>query len=329
MSLSNLSAAPRRLACAAFAGAIAVVLAPRSDAQRLTQPVYRVAATPTAGTTPTADSGFGATPAGEQPIVSPPAVVPSIDRQVKPASAIAPAGPFDLTQQPGEHPLGPCMRLAKSALADIDAKLLDYSAKFTKVERINGDLSDPQQLELRVRHQPFSVYMRFITPNPGQEALYVANQNNGKLVAMGSGWQRRLGPLNLDPEGTLAMRNQRYPITKAGLRNLTSELIQVAEADSKYAECEVTYNDGVKVDGRPATMIEATHPVPRKNFKYHKARIFIDHEHRLPVAYEAYSWPAVAGGEPILEERYIYTNLKLNNGFTDADFSTENPAMFK
>jgi hypothetical protein len=325
MSLSSLSAAPRFVVCAAVAGAIASVATQRGEAQRLTQPVYRVAA----ADTPTADGGFGATPAGEQPIVSPPAVVPTIDRQVKPASAVSATGPFDLTQQSGEHPLGPCLRLAKSALADIDAKLIDYSAKFTKVERINGDLSDPQQLELRVRHQPFSVYMRFITPNPGQEAMYVANQNNGKLVAMGSGWQRRLGVLNLDPEGTLAMRNQKYPITKAGLRNLTTELIQVAEADSKYAECEVTYNDSVKVDGRPATMIEATHPVPRKNFKFHKARIFIDHEHRLPVAYEAYSWPAVAGGEPVLEERYIYTNLKLNNGFTDADFSTENPAMFK
>ncbi|MGL4513522.1 MAG: DUF1571 domain-containing protein [Lacipirellulaceae bacterium] len=257
------------------------------------------------------------------------AVEPPIDRHVVPASATAAAGPFDLTPQPGEHPLGPCLRLAKGALADIDAQVADYAAKFTKVERISGDRGPAQQMELRVRHRPFSVYMRFIAPNPGQEALFVADQNAGKLVAMGSGWQRRLGVMNLDPEGTLAMRNQKYPITKAGIRNLTTELIQIAEADSKYAECEVTHNDGVKIDGRPATMIEATHPVPRKNFKFHKARIFIDHELRLPVAYEAYSWPEVVGGEPVLEERYIYTNLKLNNGFTDADFSTENPAMFK
>jgi hypothetical protein len=76
-------------------------------------------------------------------------------------------------------------------------------------------------------------------------------------------------------------------------------------------------------------MIEAIHPVPRREFKYHIARIYIDNEYRIPVAYEAYSWPTEPMGEPVLEERFIYTNLKLNNGFTDMDFNAENPAIFK
>ncbi|MEO0529141.1 MAG: DUF1571 domain-containing protein [Planctomycetota bacterium] len=288
-----------------------------SIAQQLTRPVYRVANQDTAATTPPSVQ-----PATE------PVNKSIIDPAVTPTAAQAPATPFDLEQRPGEHPLMPCLRLAKGALAEMDQRVQDYSATFTKVERMNGKLGDPQKMLIRVRHQPFSVYLKFISPKPGQEVLYVENQNDGKLVALGSGWKRRFGKVNLDPNGSLAMADQRYPITKAGIKNLTSELVQIASQDVKYGECTVRHGKA-KIDGRPATMIESTHPVPRKNFRYHVARIFIDNELRLPVAYQAYSWPSEPGGKPVLEEQYTYTDLKLNNGFTDADFSPEGPGMFK
>ncbi|QDV73281.1 DUF1571 domain-containing protein [Botrimarina mediterranea] len=290
-----------------------------AEAQQLTRPVYHVAEN-------TASEGQSATE--QQAVATAPVDVPPMrDVAVTPASGQIDS-PFDLTQQPGEHPLMPCLRLAKGALVDMDQRIQDYSATFTKVERLDGQLGDPQKMEIRVRHQPFSVYTRFITPNPGQEALYVENQNDGKLVALGSGWKRRFGKVNLPVDGMMAMNGQRYPITKAGIRNLTAELVMIAEQDVKYAECEVSYGKAT-IDGRDVTMIRAIHPTPRKNFRYHKAEIFIDNELRIPVAYQAFSWPAVQGGEPILEEKYIYTNIKLNNGFTDKDFSPENPEYFQ
>lgn len=297
----------RTLVGTALALSVVGMAANRADAQQLTRPVYRVA-------------NADAAPA--------PTAAPRQDAAVTPAAAQAPVTPFDLEKRGNEHPLMPCLRLAKGALAEMDARVQDYSATFVKVERMNGRLGDPQKLQLRVRHQPFSVYLKFITPNPGQEALYVANQNDGKLVAMGSGWKRRFGKINLDPEGAMAMKDQRYPITKSGIKNLTAELVMIAEQDVKYAECEVRHA-AAKIAGRPATMIESIHPVARKNFRYHKAQIFIDNELRLPVAYRAYSWPTTPGGEPILEEQYTYTDIKINNGFTDADFSPEGPGMFK
>ncbi|MEO1495786.1 MAG: DUF1571 domain-containing protein [Planctomycetota bacterium] len=323
--------------------------------QQLTQPVYRVANQPAASPPNAAQQSSAAQQRGaSQPRSLPqprsavqPAVAtapvqvrpvaqqaialdpsPAFDAQVVPTAANQPIGPFDLEQRPGEHPLMPCLRLAKQAVADIRANIRDYSATLTKVERLNGQLGDPQQMEVRIRHQPFSVYTKFISPKPGQEALYVANQNNGKLVAIASGWKRSFGKVNLDPDGTMAMAGQRYPITKAGILNLTEELVQIAEGDVKYAECTVSHA-AAKIAGRPATMIEAVHPVERRNFRFHKAQIFIDNELRMPVAYRAYSWPAQQGGEPVLEEQYVYTNVKINNGFTDADFSPENPAIFK
>jgi hypothetical protein len=46
----------------------------------------------------------------------------------------------------------------------------------------------------------------------------------------------------------------------------------------------------------------------------------------MPTRYESYDWPAEPGGEPRLIEEYTYLHLKPNNGFTDLDFSVENPA---
>ena len=155
------------------------------------------------------------------------------------------------------------------------------------------------------------------------------------LVARGEGWKKRFGAITLDPLGKLAMDGQKYPITKVGLRNLTAELIEVAQSDIKYGECEVKTKHGVKIRTRPdreprvTTMIEAMHPVPRKNFRYYRVRIFIDNEYRVPIRYASWLWPSQPGGKPELEEEYTYADLKINNGFTEFDFSQENPEIFK
>jgi hypothetical protein len=254
--------------------------------------------------------------------------------RVEQAQAQEPTNPtsseqqFDLTPREGEHPLMPCIRVAKEALANIDRDIQDYSCTFSKIERIDGKLTDQQHMSMKVRHRPFSVYMKFLKPFAGREVLYVDGQNNGNLVALEAGWKRNFGKVNLDPKGSMAMSGQKYPITRAGIRNLTNELIEIAEADTKYGECEVK-TAAMKINDRPVTLIESTHPVPRREFRYHKAKIYIDNELRIPVAYEAFLWPSKPGGEPVLEEQFIYTNIKLNNGFTDQDFDPENPALFK
>lgn len=309
-------------------------IAATAGAQQITNPVYRVAKNDAKNDTVAQQP---ATPPVAQvaqasaPLPARPVTTPVVDPAVTPASGQQPSGlegsPFDLVQKPGEHPLMPCLRLAKQRLAEMDKTIGGYSAVITKTERING-ATEPQQMAIKVRHEPFSVHMKFIQPFAGREVLYNASRNSGKLVALDSGWKRRFGKVKLDPNGTLAMRGQRYPITMMGIRNLTTELIKIAEADVKYGECSVRYSTKYKIDGRPTTMIEATHPVPRKNFRFNIARIFLDHEYKLPVAYSAYSWPTTQGGKPVLEEQYIYTNLQLNPGLTDADFDETNPNLF-
>ena len=257
--------------------------------------------------------------------------------RVLPDAAPAAVAPFDLVQREGEHPLMPALRFAKESLTLIDANIRDYQAILYKQERIDGELHDTEVAYIKVRHQPFSVHLYFLAPKDaiGRECLYMEGLGgtDGKLHARDSGFRRKLGVFELDPEGRLAMSGQKYPITKIGVRNLVTELIARASNDVNFGECEVTTSQTVlgPKDGekRPVTLIEVMHPVPRDNFRFHKAQVFIDNEYRIPIRYAAYLWPATPGGEPPLEEAYTYVNLKVNNGFTDLDFSRENPDLFK
>jgi outer membrane lipoprotein-sorting protein len=87
-----------------------------------------------------------------------------------------------------------------------------------------------------------------------------------------------------------------------------------------------TRDPNAKVNGRVCSCVQVVHPVPRRNFRFHLARVFIDDELLIPIRYEAYDWPHEEGGQPVLMEEYTYMNVKINNGFTDADFDPKNTA---
>ncbi len=242
--------------------------------------------------------------------------------------------PFDLTQRPGEHPLMPALRMAQESLAHIDADIHDYNAVLIKQERINGELGEEQYAYVKVRHNPFGVYMFFLKPHKGRECLYNTGPGGekGELYALDSGWKRRFGVLPFDPEGGMAMKGQKYPIMKIGIRELTKELVEIATKDVQFRECEVQASQRMfKVggDSRPVTLLEVTHPTQRSNFRFYKAQLFIDNELRIPIRYASYLWPKNPGGAPPLEEVYTYLRVKVNNGYTDLDFDKENPEIFK
>jgi hypothetical protein len=289
-----------------------VAAAVRAEEKKLTEPVYRVATETTAAQpVATAQTSAGA-----------PANV---------AANTAARGALDFTQKPGEHPLAPVLRNLKISQEEIDHNIRDYSCTFTKRERVEGELGDYQYILLKVMHQPFSVYMAFQKPYAGREVVYVAGQNEGKLTVLDAGFTRMLGKFNLDPTCTRAMSGQKHPITDVGIRNLTDKLTKMWTAEMQFAECDVTTKPGRKVEGRTTTMVQVVHPLPRQNFKFNAARLFFDDELKIPVHFDAYSWPAQEGGEPQLEESYTYAkNLKVNNNFSARDFdANNNPDIFK
>lgn len=223
---------------------------------------------------------------------------------------------------PENHPLMPALRRAYEGMERMK-QIRDYTCTLIKRERVNGELLPPEYIELKIRHQPFGAYLYFRAPTEkrGREALYVPTENRGRIV----GNAPNIGTVTLDPNSRRAMEDNRYPIYEIGMLNLVRRLVEVGLSELEYGECEVKFFENAKINGRNCTCMQFVHPVPRPEFRYHLARVFIDEENQIPIRYEAYTWPKEKGGKPVLVEEYTYLDVKLNVGLTDRDFSTSNP----
>lgn len=230
----------------------------------------------------------------------------------------------------GNHPLAATLKWAKQQAEYLEKSIADYSAVLVSRERVDGKLGESQQIALKVRHRPFSIYGYILSPEnvKGNQALYVEGQNDGKLLIRTTGvLDMLLGTLSLDPASPTAMRDRRHPITKAGILNLCRGVIRLLESDMRHpasAESRVL-TAHAKVGGRACVCTEVVHPVRHKSLGFHRLRLFVDTELKIPIRYELYDWPKQSGGGAELLEEYTYLNIKLNNGFTDADFDPKNP----
>ena len=232
-----------------------------------------------------------------------------------------------------EHPFDPLLRVAESCLLNIDQNIKDYTAEMTSQVRIDGKLLPPKKMHTKIRHPsddpsdkvPFSVYTRFLEPesNAGQEAIWVKDWNKGNIVAHLSGFAN-LKRFYIAPDSSHAMDGNRYPISEIGVRNLLVKMSEVGQHDRDFGECVVTIKKGLELGGRPCTMLEAMHPQQREHFEFHLARIYIDDEWDIPIGYEGYLWPETEDGEPVLLEKYFYTDVQLNVGLKDIDFDPAN-----
>ena len=55
------------------------------------------------------------------------------------------------------------------------------------------------------------------------------------------------------------------------------------------------------------------------------ASVLVDNELQVPVDFASYGWPKQQGGQPLLLEEYMYSNIQLNVGLADNDFERSNP----
>ena len=232
-----------------------------------------------------------------------------------------------------DHPLYSTYVVAQDIHKHIQETVDDYTCLMVKRERIDGELRPYEYLSVKFRSgdvsdpdSDFGVYMKYLGPKKfkGQEALYVPSKNDGDILARRPG-RRASIDLSLDPNGNLAMRNSRYPITEFGIENMTRRLVEVAREDMRNDECEVNIYRGAKVDGRLCTGYEVKHDVRKPRLRFHMARVFVDEELNVPIRYEAYDWPEEPAGKPRLLEEYTFRKLKLNVGLTDEDFERSHP----
>ncbi|QDT31537.1 DUF1571 domain-containing protein [Thalassoglobus polymorphus] len=210
-------------------------------------------------------------------------------------------------------------------------KVTDYTASLYRQERLNGVLGTGQTIEMKLKHEPFSLYMKWLSGDEkGQQAIYVEDQNDGKLLVQPGGIKGRLtGVLKLDPEGSLAMAQSRHPATQAGLVELAKTILKFQEEDLKRGtgfQCELV--DNQTFDDRPCYIFTCVYDSEEINSVYRKSVIYVDKELSMPVCVKNFCWAKDANPETIddetLLEFYAYSGLELYKQLEVADFDAKN-----
>lgn len=202
------------------------------------------------------------------------------------------------------------------------AKVQDYTATFTKQERIGGLLGEPDRFFMKFS-KPFQVYLRWPddAPNGGMEAIYVQGENKDKILVHPAGLADLLVPTaEIDVAGEAAMKNNRHPITHLGIGYFLERFGADFRRADQNDEITVYYRGVRRIESRDYHEVEIFLEPRQGNPGYYCYRsvLFFDVEHHLPMRMLFYNW------ENDLQESYAYTNLVLNPGLTAADFDPRN-----
>jgi len=197
----------------------------------------------------------------------------------------------------------------------------DYTCRMIKRERIRGELQPNHLVHMKLRVEPFSVYLRWELPEKlrNQQACYVAGKNNGMMrVRPVVGLASLIGWVSLDPKDPRAMEHTRHTITEAGLGNLLERISKGWESEKKQNRTSVR-TALYEYDHRHCMRVELTRQAGCGH-EYHRSVVYFDREHGLPVRVEAYDWPKDGQTEGELVEVYSYVDIKTNVGLDDDAF---------
>ncbi|MBM4072889.1 MAG: DUF1571 domain-containing protein [Planctomycetes bacterium] len=200
----------------------------------------------------------------------------------------------------------------------------DYTCTLLKQERMRGRMQDQNIILMKFRAQPFSVYMRWLSPQPsaGQEVAFIYGRNNNQMrVHFASGLKSTIGWKSVDPNDRRVFEQSRHNIYEAGIGNMIEQLIQSLEKERQRNKTQVriaeyTYNN------RRCHRVECIGTERDPQSPVYRCVFYLDKESKLPIRMETYDWPVVGGaatGEPI--ETFSFVDLRFNVSLSDRDFA--------
>lgn len=212
-------------------------------------------------------------------------------------------------------------------------KIGSYTATFYRRERVDGTMLDAEVMKLKMRHDPFSVYMKWVVGDKGRELLFVKGQHSDKMLVKLGGVKGRLIPVvKLTPTGDTAMKESRHPVTEIGLMHLAKTIIAFRKGDMNRkggVDCRMFDNQVVNDVTCYCFVIDYANPEISK--LYRKSVVFIDKQTHLPVCVKNFTWPEAAStatakalDKETLIEDYRYSNIQLDQQLADGDFDRGN-----
>lgn len=241
-------------------------------------------------------------------------------------SSVEAADRVAASQLQGSHPIDVPLALLRRCAHRFET-VRDYTANLVTEERLGKKLPPATYQFAKFRQRPFSVYLRWLEPNAGREVIYVEGQNEDKMLTHPTGIAKALtGTVKIDPDGALALRENRHSIREVGIGAMIRQLIARWEFERQYDDTEVAI-EHVKVNGRPCWLIVTIHPQPDAGkYMFHTLKVYVDKKELLPIRLEGYGYPREPGRQPgDLLEAYTFLDLEIDPGLSDLDFSPSNP----
>ncbi|MEQ9410149.1 MAG: DUF1571 domain-containing protein [Fuerstiella sp.] len=210
----------------------------------------------------------------------------------------------------------------------------DYTVVFQKEERINGDLQEPQIIDMKVQHSPhFAVYMKWKNGERGRQVLYSDEYEDGCMTVKFGGIKRILPALRIDPNCANARAESRYPVTQAGVVGMIKQILVHREADLKRGHgVSCVRLPDQEFDQRKCYVFLVTYESPEFCEIYRKTVMMMDAEYHIPVMVRNFTWATDADGlteeeldKATLIENYSFSDLNLSSKLVAIDFSRENP----
>ncbi|MFG0253842.1 MAG: DUF1571 domain-containing protein [Rhodopirellula sp. JB053] len=240
---------------------------------------------------------------------------------------------------PGKKPpesLQPLIELAEEAKKKFETEVDGYTCLLVKRETIDGKLESTKYIRLKIRERRFDgksllrpqcIYGKFLKPKSvaGRELLYVENERDGDVLVRRGGTRLPNLTLEIDPDGRLAKQESNHSIVQTGIRPMIEQILDRLRSQIDPENVKIRFYADAKVDGRPCQHIEVRQIEQRPHSTYQVAKVYVDEELKLPVFFSSYAWPDEPETQPVLQEQYAITQIKLNPKLTDLDFDRTNP----
>lgn len=195
-----------------------------------------------------------------------------------------------------------------------------YTAMFHKQQRIVGELLDEENIFLKFRKKPYSLYMKWIAgPYKGSELLYVVGWNKSRIKAHRGGIFHFI-VRDLDPNAPELMKNNLRPVTSTGIGFLLQTVAINMRKAIKAGVLTFTERGNENVYGRDTqVMVIDIHYDKAKDYEGARFVVNQDVDSKILLRTRVYD------RDGRLVENYGYENLNLDTHLSDADFDPKNP----
>ncbi|MBN2377117.1 MAG: DUF1571 domain-containing protein [Sedimentisphaerales bacterium] len=205
--------------------------------------------------------------------------------------------------------------LLKKAQENYQLNVKNFTANFSKQERIDDKLKKEEQIYVRFLDKPFSLMMHW-KKNAGavDKLLYVEGKNDNKMLVHPTGFFSWIKSVKKDPHDKEVKKASLRSCDQFGFYRTISNLIEVYELAQKNKDLRITYLGNTKVDGRPCVAMERILPA-KKQYPYARLVMEFDVEYLIPTSISCYDW------QGRLLSRYAYSNLKFNLNIAERNFT--------